>query len=94
MNGVLVGAGFDMHTVLQENVGGAQNVLALIGCIRHVMEPSHTAPMFFGAGKIIRLVVDSEPGTTDPAVVELDEFRDPGTEAGLHKAFEFSNVGR
>ena len=50
LNGMFVGAGFDMDAVFQKDVGGAQNVFAGVGGIGHMMQPGVAAAMFFGAG--------------------------------------------
>ena len=54
---VLVRSGFDMDAVLQEDVGGAQDVLARVGGVGDVVQPAATAAMFLGAGEIVGLVV-------------------------------------
>ena len=84
----------DVDAVLQEDVGGPQDVLALVGGIGDVVEAPFAAAMLFGAGKIIGLVVDGEPAAADAAVVELDHLRDAGPEAGLHEAAKRGDVAR
>ena len=54
---VLVRAGLDMDAVLQEDVGGAQDVLALVGGIGDMVQPAMAAAALFGADQIVGLVV-------------------------------------
>ncbi|MNV87866.1 hypothetical protein D3C71_1820230 [compost metagenome] len=77
LDGMLVRAGFDMDPVFEEDVGGAQDVLALVGGIGDVMEAPVATAMFLGAGQIIGLVIDGEPAAAQPAVVEPDLLGNP-----------------
>ena len=81
-----------MDAVLQEDICGTENVLALVGGVGHVMQAPLPAAMLLGAGKIIGLVVDREPAAAGPPVIELDQFGDAGPEADLHELAEYRHV--
>lgn len=74
---MFMGPGFDVNTVLEEDVGSAQNIFAGIRRIGEVMKTSLAAPMLFGTGQIIGLVVDREPAAAKTTIVQPDHFGDP-----------------
>ena len=88
LNAVFVGTCFDMDTVLKKDISSAQDVFALVRGIGEVMETTIRVPVFFGAGKIIGLVIYSKPRSADSAVIKLDHFRDTAAKAGFHKRTE------
>ena len=49
--------GLDMDAVLQEEVGRAQDVLALVGGVGDVVQPAVAAAVLLGAGEVVGLVV-------------------------------------
>ena len=93
---VLVRTRLDVDAVLQEDVGRAQDVLAGVGGIGHVVEPAQgrplARPVLLGAGEVVGLVVDREPAAADPPVVEADHLGHAGAEAGFHEAAELGHV--
>ncbi len=86
------GGGFDMDAVLEKDIGGAQNVLALIGGVGDVMETALPATMLLGAGKVIGLVVDGEPAPAQPTIVERDHLGDAAAQACLHERTELGDI--
>jgi hypothetical protein len=74
LDGVLVRAGLDEDPVLQEDVGRAQDVVAMVGRVGDVVEAALGARMVLGAGHVVALVVDGEPAAADAAIVELDHL--------------------
>jgi hypothetical protein len=89
---MLVRAGFDVDTVMREDVGGAQYVLALVGRIGDMMQAPYPAAVFFGAGKIMGLVVHREPAAAQAAVIQLDFLGHSRSKAGSHEAAELGHV--
>src|SRR5229473_4107785 len=53
---VLVRAGLDVDSVLQKDVGGAQNLLAAVERVGDVMKAALLAVMVAGVGKVVALV--------------------------------------
>ena len=84
--------GFMIWRQLEAYIRRAQDVLALVGGIGHVMQPAIAAAVFLGTGQVIGLVVDREPASADPPVVQLDVFRHARPQAGLHEAAEFGDI--
>lgn len=93
LDGMLVRTGLDMDAILEENVGRPQDVLARIGGVGDMVEAAVSATMFLSASQIVGLVVDREPATPKPPVVELNHFGDPTAEAAFHEAPELGNIG-
>ena len=90
---VLVRPGLDEDAVLQEDVGGPQHVLALIDDIGDVVEPAGGARMVLGEGDVVALVVDGEPATAEPAVVEHDLFGDAAAERLDQELLDRPDIG-
>src|SRR5690606_19600680 len=93
LDGVLVRAGLDEDAVFEEDVGGAQHVLALVHRVGDVVEAAALAGMIFGVGDIVGLVVDREPAAAQAAVVELDLLRHPAAERLRHEVADDRYVG-
>ena len=51
LDGVLVRTGFNGDAVLQENIRRAQNILAAVDGVRHMVEAAARARMIAGKGK-------------------------------------------
>ena len=85
-------AGFDMNPVFQKDIGGAQDVFALIGGIGDMMQPPVAPAMLFGAGQIIGLVVDGEPAAPKPPVIKLDLLGNPRAQTGLHEVAKDGHI--
>ena len=83
---------FDVNARLKEQIGRAQNILALIGGIGHMMEPPVTTAMFLGTGKVIGFVVHSEPTSPNAPIVQLDHFRHARSQTGFHKISEHADI--
>ena len=92
LNSVFVRSCFDVDPRLEEQVGCAQDILPLVGCVGNVVQTTEPAAVLFGAGKVVGLVVDREPAATQPSVVELDILSHTTAEAGLHEVAKFSDV--
>src|SRR4051794_84544 len=75
---VLVRPGLDVHAVLEEDVGGPQDVLALVDRVGDMVQARPPAAMLLGAGEVVGLVVDREPAAAEPTVVEPDHLGDTG----------------
>ena len=64
---VLVRAGLDVDAVLQEDVGGAQDLLAAVERVGDVVEAARLAVVVAGEGEVVALVATSS--STSPASV-------------------------
>ncbi len=69
---VLVRTGFDMHAVLQEDVGGAQNLLAAVDREGDVMQAALGAGAVARIGEVVGLVGRRHPHRAFGAVIEHD----------------------
>ena len=85
LHGVLVRAGFDEDAVFQENVGGAQNILAGIDGVGDVVEAAARAGMVAGVGEIVALVAHRHPHRGFGAVVQHDLLGQPAAEIFLEE---------
>jgi hypothetical protein len=80
LDGVLVGAGFDEDAILEEDVGGAQDIVALVGGVGNMMKAAAHPGMVLGHRHVVALVVDGEPAPGEAAAVEADLFGYPAAE--------------
>src|SRR5690606_36172854 len=72
LDGVLVRPGLDEDAVVEEDVGGAEDVLAGVGRERDVVEASAAARPVPRVDEVVGLVGEREPASGDGAVVQAD----------------------
>lgn len=59
-----------------------------------MVQPAGALPVFFGAGKVVGLVVHREPAAANPPVVHLDIFGHAAAKAVFHECTECRDVVR
>src|SRR5690349_17543689 len=72
LDGVLVRAGLDLDSVLQENIGGEQNFLAAVDRVGYVMEAALGSSRVLGIRKVVAFVSAGHPHGGLDAAVEHD----------------------
>ena len=82
---VLVRPGLDEDAVLQEDVGGAQNLLAAVERIGDVMEAALGAGVVARIGEVVGLVGHRHPDRGFGAVIENDGLGQPEAEIVLEE---------
>src|SRR6266571_4002292 len=82
---MLVWAGFDEDSVLEKNIGGAQNVFAAIDGVCDMVEAASRAGMVARVSEIVALVADREPHARFRSIVHHDLFGEPATQVVLEK---------
>src|SRR5690348_6374951 len=82
---MLVRAGLDVDAVLEEDIGGAQDLLAAVDGIGDVMEASLLAVMIPRVGEVVALVRHGHPHRGFRAVIEDDLFGGTQTKIGLEE---------
>src|ERR1700730_6887835 len=83
LDGVFVRARFDVDTVLQENIGGTENVLTAVDDVGEVMEAAVRPGVVERVGEVVTLVADGEPDACLAAIVQNDLLGEPAAEIVL-----------
>ena len=87
-------AGLHHDPVLEEDVGGAQHVLALVDEERDVMQTATRVRQVAGVGEVVGLLVGREPDARFRAVVEHDLLGEPQAEVCLEERAVLARVDR